>query len=598
VVILTPGPYNETYFEQAYLARYLGYTLVEGQDLTVQGGRVFLKTLSGLEPVDVIIRRVDDGFCDPLELRNDSILGVPGLVEAMRSGAVQVANTLGSGILQSPAFKGFLPGLCRRVLGQELRIPSVATWWCGQADACRYVMAHREELVLRPVFGGMPGWEKWDPVRVREAVEFAPHRWVGQERVQLSRVPCWEAEGWVEKPMVLRVYLCATRGGYVVLPGGLVRTGAGAAQSGVSMQEGGASKDVWVLGEAPVEEVTLLQSSDAPVDLRRVGNNLPSRLADNFFWLGRYAERLDAAARTLRATLLRFSPESGGSGAGLLTPLLRTLEFQEQIPFRERGAVVPAEALEQDFAEAIWGAQRGGSLRALSQKLVHLAMLVRDRTSNDLWRALSGLEAAVQEPQPWAVGEAIGVLNRALMLAASFKGIAQENMTRSQGWRFMDIGQRTERALALSGFLRHALLSPEARHPSLLESVLEVADSTITYRSRYNLLPHAMAVYDLVILDDTNPRSVLFQLNQLQRHFEKLPGHGVHPLPGPDDRLLLETATRVRLLDPRELGEKRAHFADSETLRTLDFVLKTLPQISEILAVNYFSHSRISWIHA
>lgn len=597
VVILTPGPYNETYFEQAYLARYLGYTLVEGKDLIVQGGRVFLKTLSGLELVDVILRRVDDGFCDPLELRNDSILGVPGLVEAMRAGSVQVANTLGSGVLQSPAFKGFMPGLCRRVLGEELRMPSLATWWCGQEVACRYVREHWEELVLRPVFGEMRGYEGWDSKRLREAVEFAPHRWVAQERIPLARVPCWEPEGWVERPMVLRVYLCATRGGYVALPGGLVRTGAGADQSGVSMQEGGASKDVWVLGEAPVEAVTLLRSSDARVELRRVGNNLPSRLADNFFWLGRYAERLDGAARTLRAALLRFSPESAGGGLGLLAPLLRTLEIQEQIPPRESRDGDGAEGMGRDFAEAFWNPQRSGSLRALSQKLVHLAMLVRDRTSNDVWRALSGVEAVLAE-QEWSVGEAIGILNRVLLLVAGFKGIAHENMTRSQGWRFLDIGQRLERAFALCGFLRQTLLSLDAGNPSLLESVLEVADSTITYRSRYNLLPNLMAVYDLVILDETNPRSVLFQLNQLQQHFEKLPAHGVHPIPALDERLLLETATRVRLLDPRELGERGGRYEDSETLRTLDFVMKTLPKVSEILTVSYFSHSRISWIHA
>jgi uncharacterized alpha-E superfamily protein len=345
-----------------------------------------------------------------------------------------------------------------------------------------------------------------------------------------------------------------------------------------------------------VEAVTLLRSSDAHVQLRRVGNNLPSRLADNFFWLGRYAERLDCAARTLRATLLRFSPESAGGSLGSLIPLLRTLELQEQIPFRESREGDGAEGMEKDFAEALWGPHQPGSLRALAQKLVHLAMLVRDRTSNDVWRAVSGAEM-VLAGREWSVGEAIGILNRVLLLVAGFKGIAHENMTRSQGWRFLDIGQRLERALALCGFLRQTLLSPDADNPSLLESVLEVADSTITYRSRYNLMPHLMAVYDLVILDDTNPRSVLFQLNQLQQHFEKLPAHGAYPIPTPDERLLLETATRVRLLDPRELGGRSGH-ADSETLRTLDFLLKTLPRVSEILAVNYFSHSRISWIHA
>jgi uncharacterized circularly permuted ATP-grasp superfamily protein/uncharacterized alpha-E superfamily protein len=590
VAILTPGPYNETYFEQAYLARYLGYSLVEGQDLIVDGGTVFLKTLSGLERIDVIMRRVDDGFCDPLELRNDSMLGVPGLVEALRSGTVAMANSLGSGLLQSPAFNSFLPGLCRGLFGEELRMPSRATWWCGQESALQYVLEHYEDLVVRPALGGsMPAGGV-----SKKAVCFAPHAWVGQEPMQISRVQCWEQEGWVERPMVLRVYLCATKDGYVAMPGGLARTGSGASDYGVSMQDGGASKDVWVLSEGPVEEATLLEGSHAPVVLRRVGNNLPSRLADNFFWLGRYNERLDGAARTLRAALLRFSPEAGGSGRRMLYPLLRTLELQDQLRPGSSQAGRSTEALESDFLEAVQGEERPGCLRPLAQKLVHLAMLVRDRTSNDLWRALTELERAVFSGSgAWSAAETIAILNRVLMLSASFKGIARENMTRSQGWRFLDIGQRLERALALCVFLQQTLRSPEAAHPSLLESVLEVADSTITYRSRYNLLPNLMAVYDLVLLDDTSPRSLVFQLLQLQKHLERLPRPGARPVLSEDERVTLEVLTRVRLLDPSELGQSQG-LSDTETARTLEVVLQRLPVLSEVLSASFFTHSRVS----
>ena len=607
VVVLTPGPYNETYFEQAYLARYLGYSLVEGQDLTVHNRRVYLKTLSGLEPVDVILRRVDDAFCDPLELRNDSILGVPGLTEALRAGNVSISNALGSGILQSPAFRPFLPALCRAVLGGELLLPSLATWWCGQESAQREVLTNLDSLDVHPAFGGVyptfggGGARPLGNAGVRDAIHFAPHRWVAQERMRFSLAPCWERDGIVEKPVVLRVYLLGTPDGYIVMPGGLARTGMGPGSSGISMQDGSASKDTWVLSEQPVEEVTLLQSSDSPILLRRVGNNLPSRLADNFFWLGRYTERLDAAARTLRAALLRFSPETGGRELEQLRPLLRTLEAQDQIPPGSAAEDRSVEALEGDFLEAIYSQSpaRAGSLRNLAARVVRLAMLVRDRTSNDLWRALSQLEDSVAiEMTSWSAGEAIGLLNRVLLLSASFKGIVRENMTRAQGWRFLDMGQRVERAMSLCTFLRETLVAPQAGHPSLLESVLEMADSTITYRSRYNLLPNLMAVYDLVLLDDTNPRSLLFQLEQLEKHLQRLPRRGGAGLVAPEQRLLIQLLNAARLLDARELGSGNTALGTSETARLLQFVLTVLPQLSEVLAVTYFEHSHISRTHA
>lgn len=290
VVLLTPGPFNETYFEQAYLARYLGYTLVEGQDLTVRDDRVFLKTLSGLEPVDVILRRVDDEFCDPLELRNDSMLGVPGLVEALRAGNVAVANPPGSSLLQSPAFMAFLPGLCRHLLGEELKLPSVATWWCGQKNAAAYVREHLEKLFVKPAFrprtGGMKAGEPMKPEELealQRRLAFQPHLFVGQERVKLATAPVWDgAAGLVARPVGLRVYLVATADGYRVMPGGLTRVAPDEDGRFLSMQKGGGSKDTWVLSEGPVPDETLLQTPEHRIQLHRVGNNLPSRLADNF----------------------------------------------------------------------------------------------------------------------------------------------------------------------------------------------------------------------------------------------------------------------------------------------------------------------------
>ena len=604
IVLLTPGPYNETYFEQSYLARYLGFQLVEGQDLTVRDNRVFLKTLAGLESVDVILRRVDDEFCDPLELRNDSMLGVPGLVEAARAGNVTITNTPGSSLLQSPAFMAFLPGLCRHVLGEQLKIPSAATWWCGQKSAEKYVREHIDKLFVKPAFrsrfrgmnsnGEMTAAER---KTLLEQITFQPDRFVAQEWVQLSTAPALQEGKLVARPVTLRVYLVATAQGYVVMPGGLSRTSPKAGDSSVSMQRGGASKDTWVLCDQQVAEVSLLESHGPEIELRRVGNNLPSRLADNFFWLGRYSERTDATTRLLRSALLRFSPERGRGTQPHVAPLLQTLERQGQLASAERRPELRQnpEALEAELLSAIFSPQHEGSLRQLTGHLQRIAMFVRDRTSNDLWRAanlLGDLLSAASRKKIVLSADALGTLNQTLQGLAAFHGLARENMTRAQGWRFLDIGWRIERALHLCNFLDCALGSPEADNPSVLETVLEVADSTLTYRSRYNLLPHIAPVYDLVLLDDTNPRSLLFQINQLAQHFEKLPRE--HESDTRQKRLLRDCSSRLRALDPRELGPLKDNWRESGTGQVVQETLRDLPRISDALAVSYFAHSEIS----
>lgn len=605
VVLLTPGPYNETYFEQAWLARYLGYVLVEGQDLTVRDDRVFLKTLSGLEPVDVILRRVDDDWCDPLELRNDSTLGVPGLLEALRAGNVAVANALGTGIVQTPAIMAFLPSLCRRWLDQDLILPSVATWWCGQPPEQRYVLDHLDKLIVRPAFGSGRAFEPGASLsedereQLRRRIAFRPHGFVAQERIQLSTAPAWEKSNIAAHPVAVRVYLVASGGTYRAMPGGLTRVAPDPGGRFISMQRGGTSKDTWVLSSGPVEEISLLQTNSQSVELRRVGNNLPSRLADNYYWLGRYCERADATARLLRSTLLRFSPENPGSALPLLEPLLNALTAQgqlsgitESLEFRTN-----PEALEAELLAAIFDAERKGSLRRLADHLQHLAMLVRDRTANDLWRVLSTINDRLTLPAGSPVmlaGDAVGVLNQTILGLASFHGLARENMTRAQGWRFLDMGVRIERCIYTATFLDCALRSPEADNPSVLESVLEVADNAITYRSRYNLLPNIAAVFDLVMLDDTNPRSILFQLNQMVKHFERLPREKQSALPSPAYRRLIECVARVRLTDPRSLAGMGGKWHTDAVGETLRAVLSDLPRLSDAIAVSYFAHSTTS----
>lgn len=606
IVVLTPGPHNETYFEQSYLARYLGYSLVEGQDLTVRDGRVFLKTLSGLEPVDVILRRVDDDFCDPLELRNHSILGVPGLLEAWRHGTVAIANSLGSGLLQSPSFMAFLPGLCQHMLGEDLKLPSVATWWCGQRVAEQQVLANLNKLFIKPAMrspigGILPGasMSAAELENLKRRIQFQPHLYVAQEPVELSNAPTWQDGKLAGRPVAMRVYLVASEdGSYHVMPGGLARIAPLDGARMISMQKGGSSKDVWVLNEGPVADTTLLPRSADLIQLRRTGNNLPSRVADNLFWLGRYAERAECTARLLRGSLIRLNSESSGSAIALLKPFLQTLEAQHQLPVG-RGTLLmraTAETLEAELLDLIIQPEHKGGLRGITEQLQRLGMLVRDRTSNDFWRAVSTLDdniATAAKLPEFLIGDGIVLLNQVLLGLASLHGLATENMTRAQGWRFMDMGRRVERIIYFSCFLGNALRSGLADNPSALEAVLEMADSTITYRSRYNLMPHIAAVYDLVMLDETNPRSLAFQFRQLLKHYEKLPGESAAKL-SPGRRLLIESAAKLTLADPMELASSSHPPASSACARVLSHIEKTTPQLSDAMAISYFAHSSFS----
>ncbi len=605
VVVLTPGPHNETYFEQTYLARYLGYMLVEGQDLTVRDDRVFLKTLSGLEQVDVILRRVDDDFCDPLELRNDSMLGVPGLVEALRAGNVTVANALGCGLLQSPAFMAFLPGLCRHLLGEELLLPSVASWWCGQKSARQYVFEHLDQLTIKPAFRArVREVDRAQPLTARERdelrrhIEFDPDLFVAQERVQYSSAPAWDGKGLVARPVGLRAFLVSDGAGYRVMPGGLTRVSPEGGAGFISMQRGGGSKDTWVASEMPVEETTLLHRSGQSIELRRTGNNLPSRLADNFFWLGRYSERADATSRFLRSALQRFSPERNSGAMPLIAPLLQCLEALGQLPgvMEKQELQQNPEALEAELFAAIFNPARSGSLRNTVEHLFQLAIHVRDRTSHDLWRVISKLNdrLAASHHGATTAGDAVSVLNETLLSLAAFHGLARENMTRAQAWRFIDMGLRIERAVYLSTLLDAALRAPDADNPSALEAILEVADSSITYRSRYSLLPHISAVFDLVLLDDKNPRSVLFQINQLVQHFEHLPREREVPDSTSAGEILLECEARLRLADMRELAAPPAGSGPGKVAESIQHVMRSLPKLSDAIAAAYFAHSTIS----
>lgn len=603
IVLLTPGPYNETYFEHAYLARYLGFTLVEGADLTVRDSVVYLKTLGGLEPVDVILRRMDDAFCDPLSLRTDSSLGVAGLMQAVRARNVVVANSLGSGVVETAALMAFLPSLCKHLLDEELAMPSVATWWCGHEDALDYVVEHLESLVIKPafpVFGLEPIFGSALSAAAREAllarVRARPHEYVAQEQVALSTAPVWTRDGLQPRHVVLRTFGVASADGYRVMPGGLARVATSRESLVVSMQRGGGSKDTWVGADGPVSAMTLLRPPGAPIELTRGGSELPSRVADNLFWLGRYVERAEGTVRLLRAVLSRLADEASGSEVPELPILLAALaahagleddliapDYDANAAMRERAVL--------DFLRAHAPTR---ALRPTLASAQRLASISRDQISLDTWRVLNQLEDYLpprDQVRALGLGEAIERMNQLVLAMAAFNGLSLENMTRGQGWRFTDIGRRIERSLFLVTFFRHTMVVPCRDETRLLEALLETADSAITYRRRYLGTVQPAPVLDLLATDETNPRALVYQVRALAEHVERLPRAGGEALRTAEERIAIAALARLRMAVPAELAAIGLHGERVQLADLLQQLSSELASLSDAVTQSYLSHA-------
>jgi uncharacterized circularly permuted ATP-grasp superfamily protein/uncharacterized alpha-E superfamily protein len=623
VVLLTPGPYNETYFEHAYLARYLGYTLVEGNDLTVCDSRVFLKLLGGLQPVDVILRRLDDDLCDPLELRGDSVIGVPGLVQAVRAGNVAVANPLGSSLIETPAIMPFLPALCRSLLGEELRLPSVPSFWCGDVTAMQHVLTNLQRMVIKPSFPGtgltpvfgesLSGSESQ---ALADRIRSSPRDFVAQEQIQLSTAPIL-ANGRLEpRHMGLRAFVAASDGSFTVMPGGLTRISSSADTLVVSITKGGGSKDTWVLSSTPVCTFSLLQTG-RPVELSRGGGDLPSRVADNLFWLGRYAERAEGAVRLFRGILDRLTVKSGLTDVPELPTLLRALTDQNQTypGFVGEGVEARLAMPDGELLSLLFNQRRSGSLAATLDKLHRVAGLVRDRISIDAWRILQSIRLEAPEARPgdtaadvsllidsddrvWdgdlTLSDVLPPLNRMIISLAALGGIAMESMTRGHGWRFLEMGRRLERSVHLIRLLRSTLVTVTANEAPLLEALLEVADSSMTYRRRYPGGLQVAPVLDLLLTDATNPRSLAFQLVALAEHVENLPHDASQARMPPGQRIMMATLTTVRLADVEMLSNVSAGVMRPHLLELLARLEGDLPVFSDTISQHYLTHAEAS----
>jgi len=587
ICLMTPGPFSETYFEQAHLARYLGFVLVEGDDLVARDGRVYIRTIAGLRRADVIWRRVDADFVDPIELNGASRLGVPGLVEAIRSGGVAVLNMPGSGVLESKALLGFLPKLCRRLLGEELQMPNVATWWCGQPAERAMVERELENLAIAPAFNG-PGADGVS-ARPRLMADLSseqrsafltrfkerPCDFVGQEVVRLSTTPVLRDTQLSPAPFVLRVYATATLDGMRIMPGGFCRTSERPDVRAISMGEDARTADVWVIANKLVERITLLASQD-DVQVRRILGHLPSRAADNLFWLGRYLERAEATLRLVRSLCTSLmDSEAALHGAGetltFLQELLISWGALDDTALGRRASDVAAEAL--------FNQEAFGSVLALVRSARRTAASMRERLSADFWTLLTNLETRLLAPAQDGLSEAEALqqVETALQILAALAGLAQENMNRGSGWRFLDMGRRIERGVNVCRFAR--IVAGDKATIDDLDLLLDLADSQISYRARYLVGLALTPVLDMVILDPFNTRSLAFQVVAVREHLASLPSLQADGMLEEPRRILLPMAAQVETLDAAHL--------DSDTILAFE---RTLTRLSDAVADRYFLH--------
>ncbi len=587
VCVLTPGPMNETYFEHAYLARYLGFVLVEGEDLSVRDDGVFIRTVSGLKRAEVLLRRLDADFADPLELNARSRLGVPGLVQAVRDGTVVIANALGSGVVEARGLLSFLPALAPAVLGDDLALPNVATWWLGQAGARDEIIDRLDEMVIASAFlGELPGYGErrevlgaaLSPRERAYILEQIAHRgidFVAKEAVSLSTTPVWRDGRLEPRPFTLRLFLARVREGWRVMPGGFVRVADDLDARAVSLQRGGSTADAWVLSEEPVAQTTLLPAPDR-ITITRATGALPSRAAANLFWAARYVERAEATLRLIRALINRVG-DSDEATRLVVIEICALLEAWNAVPAdlpNLKPVLVASAALQHRDLD--------GALPYLVGAAQSAASAIRDRFSPDAWRALTDLNELIdasidQPPTEIAIFEET---NQALRIIASFSGLAQENMSQLAGWRFLELGRRIERAIATCRFVRQFAFLAELA--GALDVLLELADSQITYRLRYVMVAARAPVIDLLVLDPNNPRAVAYQLARIETHLAALPKRGDDGRLSPSEQIATALATRIRTADAAALDE--ATFLDVED---------RLMKLADVITASYFTtHER------
>lgn len=605
IVILTPGSSNETYFEHSYLSSYLGFTLVQGNDLVVKDSHVWLKTMGGLERVDVILRRVDDIYCDPLELKEDSQLGIPGLLQAVRSGHVSIANPIGSSVLENPGLMPFLQSIARWFLSEDLRIPTIASWWCGQPKELDYVLAHLPTLVIKKINRNPTGTSSVDGASLshrelsewKQRIRSNPSLYVGQEKVDISSTPSL-IDGKIESRKVLfRSFLVSNKEGYVAMTGGLCRTSSKEGNFIISNQSGGISKDAWILSPEPGRVVNVLkETTERPV----AGDNdmLPSHAAENLFWTGRYTERVLGNARFLR-TVMQFVVE-GRTERSLLTALTK---YSYTYPgFAGEGSEDRFAHPWVELKEVLLNEKRTGSLKYNFLQFNRAIHEVREHWSTDTWRVLRVMEEEFRQNIPLTHQGHIRMLHtldNLITFVVAFIGLTRESISREQEWILLDLGRKIEQSLLLITMLRVTLTgrySDQVEY-NLQQSVLMSHESLVNYRYKYRMPINNELVLDLMLFDPNNPRSLTYQVDRLKTYLHLLPRVHAGHVQTEYERLILEADTLLQQTDRRELAQADENLYEYRKLDDLLSRMYTLlSAIPDVISKTYFKHELTSII--
>jgi uncharacterized circularly permuted ATP-grasp superfamily protein/uncharacterized alpha-E superfamily protein len=607
IALLTPGPRHSDFFSHAYLARYLGFLLVEGGDLRVTGDHVSLKTLHGLMPIDLIVRCVAGAVADPLELDSSGFAGPVGLLQAVRSQPDLVVNTPGSALAENRGLSIYLPQLAKMLLGEDLLVHDGPRWWLGDPAARRHALASLEHMIIRPAHEGtarpgraIPGI---DPARLRPAeyaallqeITIRGAGLVAEAKVGFGTTPSFAPGGLAPKPYAVRMFAAATATGFTVLPGGLAMTVDPDLTVALSAPDG-ESRDVWVLSDGvPPPFTSLWRPTIEATQVRRSPHDLPSRAADNLFWLGRYTEDADWTMRVLRTCLSRLQEDNAARqdlrASRIALEILLAADDGDVPPEWE---VTDAALIERLAQNLMTSASWYHSLPRTLDNIHRVASHTRDRLSLEAWRTLNDFYASRRwraGTMPTGLGDALSLLDDGLRVLSAFHGLTHENMTRNFGWSFLDMGRRLSRALSLSdvlnGLFGKARASDEETGSLLF--ALELADSFITYRSRYRLAPMLPLVLDLLLIDESNPRSVAFQLAALARHIDTLPQSQGGRVRVEEQRLALSLLTQMRLADVAALEKAEPDGRRIALGTLLGEQSKVLPQLSDVIGRRYFN---------